>query len=192
MLPDNCWLATERLALRRMTHDDLDWLATLYSDEQVTRYLGGPKTRDQVEDMLRTRIIEYYDAHPGLGCWMTVERASGQPVGFHLINNIQGESIIQIGYGLAKPAWGRGYATEMALELMRYAFEELKLTRIAGMASLPNVASQRVLETIGLERRGERSFPHPAYAAGGPLAWFEREADAWLAERQPHTGGSLE
>ena len=60
-----------------------------------------------------------------------------------------------------------------------------------GMASLPNVASQRVLEKIGLERRGERSFPHPAYAAGGPLAWFEREADAWLAERQPSTGGSV-
>ncbi|MBK9239987.1 MAG: GNAT family N-acetyltransferase [Acidobacteria bacterium] len=191
MLPDDCWLVTERLALRRMTHDDLDWLATLYSDEEVTRYLGGLKTRDQVEDMLRTRVIEYYDTHPGLGMWMTVERASGQGVGFHLINNIQGETIIQIGYGLAKSAWGRGYATEMASALMRYAFEDLKLPRIAGMASLPNVASQRVLEKIGLERRGERSFPHPAYAAGGPLAWFEREADAWLAERQPPTGGSF-
>ncbi len=152
---------------------------------------GGLKTRDQVEDMLRTRVIEYYDTHPGLGMWMTVERASGQGVGFHLINNIQGETIIQIGYGLAKSAWGRGYATEMASALMRYAFEDLKLPRIAGMASLPNVASQRVLEKIGLERRGERSFPHPAYAAGGPLAWFEREADAWLAERQPPTGGSF-
>ena len=82
MLPDDCWLVTERLALRRMTHDDLDWLATLYSDEEVTRYLGGLKTRDQVEDMLRTRVIEYYDTHPGLGMWMTVERASGQGVGF--------------------------------------------------------------------------------------------------------------
>lgn len=190
MLPDDCWLVTERLALRRMTHDDLDWLAVLYSDEDVTRYLGGLKTRDQVEDMLRTRVIEYYDAHPGLGCWMTLDRATKGPVGFHLINNIQGESIIQIGFGLATPAWGRGYATEMASALMRYAFEDLKLPRIAGIASLPNVASQRVLEKIGLERHGERSFPHPAYAAGGPLAWFEREAEAWLAERQPHPDGS--
>ena len=187
MLPDDCWLATERLALRRMTPGDLDWLAALYSDEEVTRYLGGLKTRDQVEDMLRTRIIDYYDANPGLGMWMTVERASGQGVGFHLINNIQGESIIQIGYGLAKPAWGLGYATEMASALMRYAFEDLKLPRIAGMASLPNVASHRVLEKIGLERRGERSFSHPAYA-GAPLAWFEREADAWLAERAQEAG----
>jgi len=191
MFPDNCWLSTERLALRRMTQGDLDWLAALYSDEEVTRYLGGLKTREQVADMLRTRIIDYYDANPGLGMWMTLDRTTNEPVGFHLINNIQGETIIQIGYGLAKPAWGRGYATEMASALMRYAFEDLKLPRIAGIASLPNVASHRVLEKIGLERRGERSFPHPAYAAGGPLAWFEREADAWLAERQLHQDGSV-
>jgi hypothetical protein len=50
------------------------------------------------------------------------------------------------------------------------------------MANLDNVASQNVLRKIGLERRGERAFPHPAYAAEGPLAWFEREADAWLAD----------
>ena len=42
-------------------------------------------------------------------------------------------------------------------------------------------ASQRVLEKIGLERRGERAFPHPAYVAEGPMAWFEREKEAWLA-----------
>jgi RimJ/RimL family protein N-acetyltransferase len=51
------------------------------------------------------------------------------------------------------------------------------------MASRGNVASQRILEKIGLERRGERAFPHPAYAAEGPMAWFERDAASWLAER---------
>jgi RimJ/RimL family protein N-acetyltransferase len=49
------------------------------------------------------------------------------------------------------------------------------------MANLGNIASQRVLEKIGLERRGERAFSHPAYAAEGPMAWFERDAQAWLA-----------
>jgi [ribosomal protein S5]-alanine N-acetyltransferase len=182
---DDCWLVTERLALRRMTQDDLDWLALLHSDEEVTRYLGGLKTRDQVEDMLRTRVIDYYDAHPGLGIWMTIERATNAPVGIHLINQIQGESIVQVGFGLAKSAWGKGYATEMASALLRYAFEVLELPRMAGIANTSNVASQRVLEKIGLERRGERSFAHPAYAAEGPLAWFEREADAWLTENRP-------
>lgn len=183
MDPDHWWLTTERLALRRMNETDLDWLATLYSDTDVTRYLGGVRTRDQVADMLRTRIIEYYDAHPGLGIWMTLERATGTPVGFHLINHIQGETIIQVGYGLATSAWGKGYATEMATAVLRYGFSELNLPHLVGMAPMANIASQRVLEKIGLERRGERSFPHPAYASSGPMAWFERDRDAWLGER---------
>ena len=177
-----CWLATDRLALRKFTPADRDWLVELYADATVTRYLGGMRTPAEVDEMLRTRIIDYYDEHPGLGIWMTLERASGTRVGFHLLNNIQGESIIQIGFTLLTPYWSRGYGTEMAAAVLRYGFADLKLAVIAGMANLENIASQRVLEKIGLERRGERAFPHPAYAAQGPMAWFERERDAWLAE----------
>ena len=50
------WLTTDRLALRRFTLDDLDWLTELYSDPDVTRYLGGVKDRAKSEELLRTRI----------------------------------------------------------------------------------------------------------------------------------------
>jgi len=174
------WLTTDRLGLRQFTPADRDWLVDLYADPRVTRHLGGIRTAAQVEAMLATRILEYYVAHPGLGIWMTVERASGARVGFHLLNNIQGESIIQVGFALEESCWGRGYGTEMAAAVLRYGFTGLDLPLIVGMATLTNIASQRVLEKIGLERRGERAFPHPAYAAEGPMAWFERERDAWL------------
>ena len=177
------WLTTDRLGLRRFTRDDLDWLAALYADEDVTRYLGGTKTRAQIEAMLEERILRYYELHPTLGIWMTTERATGDRVGFHLLNHIQGESIIQIGFTLSKASWGRGYATEMAAALLRYAFVDLALPRMCGMATLANVASQRVLTKICLHRNGERRFPHPAYAAEGPMAWFERNRDEWLHER---------
>jgi [ribosomal protein S5]-alanine N-acetyltransferase len=180
----DCWLTTERLALRRITAADLDWFVEFYSDEEQARHLGGIKTREQVKDMMRTRVLEYYDAYPGLGMWMTVERETGRPIGFHLLNNIQGETIIQVGYGLVKDVWGKGYATEMAEAVLRYGFTDLALPRIAGMATLSNGASIRVLEKIGLERHGERSFPHPAYASSGPLAWFESERDVWLSKRR--------
>jgi ribosomal-protein-alanine N-acetyltransferase len=177
------WLTTERLGLRRFTTADLDWLAALYGDADVTRHLGGVKNRTQALELLNARILTYYEEHPGLGIWMTIERATGTPAGFHLLNHIRGESIIQVGYALAKPAWGKGYATEMAEAVLGYGFRQLRLPRIAGMTSLRNHASLRVLEKIGLERRGERAFPHPDYAPEGPLTWFEREAAAWLAER---------
>ena len=71
----------------------------------------------------------------------------------------------------------------MAVAILRYGFVDLRLPRIAGMANLQNHASQRVLLKIGLERRGERAFPHPAYASEGAMAWFERDAADWQAER---------
>lgn len=178
------WLTTERLGLRRFTPADLDWVAALYSDGDVTRYLGGVKSRSQAQAFLDVRILQYYDEHPGLGIWMTVNRASGEQIGFHLLNHIRGESIVQVGFTLAKSAWGAGYATEMGKAVVRYGFVDLKLPRIAGMTSLRNRASQRVLQKIGLERRGERAFPHPDYAAEGPMAWFEREREAWCAARR--------
>ena len=177
------WLTTDRLALRHFTRDDLGWLTELYSNPVVTKFLGGVKDRTKTEELLRTRILDYYDQHPGLGIWMTVERETGAGVGFHLLNHIRGESIIQTGFSLTKSAWGHGFATEMAAAVVWYGFMDLKLPRIAGMANLENHASQRVLLKIGLERRGERAFPHTDYASQGPMAWFEREAVDWLADR---------
>ena len=135
------WLTTERLGLRRFTLDDRDWLAELHSDVEVMRYLGGTKDPLQSEELLHSRILQYYQDHPGLGIWMTTERSTGTPVGFHLLNHIQGESFIQVGFALLKPAWGCGYGTEMAAAVLRYGFIGLALPHIVGMANLENRAS---------------------------------------------------
>jgi RimJ/RimL family protein N-acetyltransferase len=173
-------LETARCRLRHFTPEDRRWLRDLYADVEVTRYLGGTKTPAEVDEMFETRILRYYVDHPGLGIWLTIDKASGERLGFHLLNHIQGESIIQVGYSLMPSAWGRGIATEVAEAVLRYGFVDLGLPTIAGMTSMGNVASQKVLLKIGLERRGERAFPHPAYAAEGPLAWFERDRTTWL------------
>src|SRR5262245_12020760 len=151
----------------------------MYGDPEVTRYLGGVKTRAQAEGVMRLRILAYYDEHPGFGVWATIERATGTCVGCHVLNHIQGEEFIQVGYILFKEAWGKGFATEGAAALLRYGFDDCGLSQIVAITDLDNVASQRVLEKIGLRRRGERSFAHPSYAEHGPFAWFELDADEW-------------
>lgn len=172
-------LESERLFLRRFTSGDLDFLASLLGDGDVARFLGGVKDRAAAEATLRTRALDYYDRHPGLGMWATVERASGRLVGFHVLNHIHGEPDIQVGYALRREAWGRGYATEMTVRLLRYGFHDLGLPQIVAITNLDNVASQRVLEKAGLVRRGERSFPHPALADQGPMAWYEANRPMW-------------
>lgn len=167
--------------MRRFSPADIDWLARLYADPEVTRHVGGPRNRAAVAEFLDARVLQYYDEHPGLGLWMTIERRTGKPVGFHNLNHIQGESFIQVGFMLLKEGWGRGFASEMALALLGYGFIDLGLPHIVGMTGLNNLPAQRVLRNIGLARNGERAFP--AYASAGRQAWFERHASDWLAER---------
>jgi len=172
-------LESERLRVRRFTLDDLDLLASLLGDAEVTRHLGGVKDRAGAEATLRTRALDYYAQHPGLGMWATIERATGRPVGFHVLNHIHGETDIQVGYALFRDAWGLGYATEMSVRLLRYGFDDLALPRICAITNLDNTASQRVLVKAGLVRKGERAFPHPALAGEGPMAWFEADRATW-------------
>jgi [ribosomal protein S5]-alanine N-acetyltransferase len=175
-------LGSPRLLLRRFTPADLPLLTALNADPQVMRYLGGVMSPQQTRSMLESRILAYYEANPGLGVWATLLRDSGDCIGFHLLNHIQGESLIQVGYRLFPRYWGQGYATEMSKALLRYGYTQLELPSIVAITALENLSSQHALLKAGLRRNGERSFPHPAYAAYGPHAWFEGAAEAWLAE----------
>lgn len=176
-------LSTARLVLRRYTMADLPSLVALNADAEVMRYLGGPTTAEATRQMLESRILRYYEDHPGFGVWVTQLRATGEVIGFHLLNHIQGESLIQVGYRLARPYWGQGYATEMSVALLEYGFVRHRLQQIVGITHPDNAGSQHVLRKVGLQQRADRAFAHPAYAALGPLSFFERDAASWLAER---------
>ena len=175
-------LSTQRLVLRRFTAADLDQLDRLNRDAEVMRHLGGVASREHTRAMLEQRILSYYDEQPGLGVWATLERGSGQCIGFNLLNHIRGEQHIQVGYRLFPAYWGRGYATEMSVALLRYGFANLGLRTITAITAPDNRDSQNVLLKSGLQRRGERAFAHPAYAQWGAMPWFVRDAADWLAE----------
>jgi [ribosomal protein S5]-alanine N-acetyltransferase len=114
--------------------------------------------------------------------WITMARETEAPIGFHVLSHIPEEAFVQVGFFLTPHAWGRGFGTEMARALLSHGFGELALPQIVAIAALDNERSHRVLHKIGLRRNGERLFEYPAYAAMGPLAWFERDREAWLAE----------
>ncbi len=175
-------LETQRLKLRRFTPEDEALLYTLNSNPNVMRHLGGPMSAEANRSMLEGRILGYYEQHPGLGVWATCLRDTDRCVGFHLLNHVQGESLIQVGYRLFEADWGKGYATEMSIALLRYGFTTLGLPLLMANAALDNQASQHALLKSGLHRQGERAFAHPAYAPFGPLAYFERRSADWLAQ----------
>jgi len=149
------WLETLRLELREFVPADRHELERLDTDPRVMKYIGDGRvaTKDETAAAIR-RVCRHYALYPGLGNWRASRREDGRFVGWFSLKYIPDTIEIEVGYRLVPEAWGRGYATEGASELVRYGFDDLGLDRIIGITHRDNAASQRVLEKAGLRDAG--------------------------------------
>jgi len=146
-------LKTERLILRRFIIEDLNDLFVLYSNPEIRRYFpDGVKNYEDTKEELEWFINGHPD-HPELGLWATVHKETGKFIGRCglLPWEIEGELYVEIAYLLGKTYWHQGFATEAALGIMKYGFENLNLSHLICMIHPENLASQRVAERIGME-----------------------------------------
>ncbi len=77
--------------------------------------------------------------------------------------------IVEIGWRLSSHHWGKGYATEAAKAVLRYAFTELNLIEIISFTVKANTKSRRVMEKIGLHHSVADDFDHPKLDENSPL-----------------------
>jgi RimJ/RimL family protein N-acetyltransferase len=156
------FLETERLTLRRFTKADVVNLVELDSDPEVMRYLnGGVATpRELVEREILPRFLGYYERYAGFGVWAAVEKAGGAFVGWFSFRPPDDSRLdeVELGYRLRRSAWGQGYATEGARTLIRKGFDDLGVRQVVATTYERNLASRRVMETVGMTRM--RSY-HP-------------------------------
>lgn len=145
-------LETERLVLRWMTMEDLDALYALYHGEDVRKYYseGIPsyeETRAQLDWMVNVCYAKY-----GFGYWAALDKKTGEFIGRCGLYpwTIEGRDEVEVVYMFFKPYWGQGLGTEAARAIVRYAFENLGLTRIIAVINPGNRASARVAEKIGM------------------------------------------
>jgi len=160
---------TERLILRRWTLTDRVPFAELNADEEVRRHFVRTLTRAE-SDASIDRFEACFDTH-GYGLWAVERRDTGEFIGFTGLNpmpaGIPGEGGVEVGWRLARAHWGHGFATEAALESLRFAFDELGLTHVNSITALGNTRSRSVMERIGMRQHG--LFEHPAVPEGNPL-----------------------
>ena len=90
-----------------------------------------------------------------------VERETGAVVGYAGIELREGGP--ELGYSLARAAWGRGYATEAAAAWLGHAFGDLGLERVEALVAAANSASIHVLEKVGMHPAGERTVEGHAW-----------------------------
>ena len=155
-------LATERLELRWLTPDDAPALLAVFGDPAVCRYWSRPPLPDLVAAEELQREIAQLFAERSLFQWGVVERGTSAVIGTGTLAALSAEHRrAEIGFALARTAWGRGYAREVVAALLAFAFDTLGLHRVEADVDPRNAPSIRTLEGAGFVREGcqrERYF----------------------------------
>jgi len=165
-------ITTDRLILRQWRDSDLDPWAALNADPEVMRHFPAVHTRLE-SDAMAAGNRDYIDQH-GFGLWAVELRSDGQFLGFVGLKGLPEANplapAVEAGWRLASQAWGRGYATEAATAAMADGFERLGLERIVAFTARQNLPSQAVMGRLGMTRRDDLDFDHPALPAGHRLS----------------------
>ena len=142
-------LETERLVLRAFRPGDYEAHASMLADPLVTRYLGDGKPLDR-HDAWRVlaTIIGHWELR-GYGLWALTRRGDDRMIGRVGFMNPEGWPGFEVGWTLARAAWGNGYATEAARRALEYAFDVLGEEKVISVIHPENAASIRVAEKIG-------------------------------------------
>ena len=158
-------LTTERLHLRPFTAADQRAIHAVYSDPEVMRYVGHGAHTTVDETIAALRIYGEVLERRGFSFLAVTERATGALIGDGGLHPLSDD--VELGYTLARDAWGRGYATELGRALLAHAFEVLRVPRVIAQVEPANAASRHVLEKLGMTERETRvayGRPHLLYA----------------------------
>ncbi|MFY9913794.1 MAG: GNAT family N-acetyltransferase [Nocardioidaceae bacterium] len=161
---------TERLQLRAWRPSDRDAFAALNADAEVMRYFPGRQSRaesDGFADRIESRM-----AALGYGLWALETVDTGSFLGFTGLNpmpkDVPGSGGIEVGWRLARSAWGYGYATEAGRAALAVAFDLAAYDEVWSLTASTNVPSRAVMERLGL--RHVATALHPALDPDSPIA----------------------
>ena len=159
-------LATQRLTLRPFHILDAEPMYHIFCDAEVMRFSDGVKTKEWVQTWLRTCLERYYTTW-GFGPYAVMEKKSKDVIGYcglFYFPDVNGHLEVEIGYRLARSAWGYGYATEAASAVREYAFFTLGIKRLIAIIDPSNAASIRVAQKIGMHYEQDvmfEDYTHP-------------------------------
>jgi len=160
-------LETARLILREFIPEDAEALAQVLSDPETMRYYPAPIDRTGVKEWIRRNRRRYQE--DGVGLWAMVLKSTGEMIGDCgiILQQVDGESLYEIGYHLRRDLWGRGLATEAAVACREWGFANFPVDRLISLIRPENLPSCRVAErnsmTIWKEVRW-RGLRHCVYS----------------------------
>lgn len=148
-------LETERLYLRPFQEEDAPFLLELNSDEEVMRYTGDHAFENL--EAARKFAVDYHTNLNGqfvlynMGRRAVIRKEDDAFLGWSGLKNHKEEAFVDIGYRFLKKHWGKGYATESGLEVLRHAFQDHGLNKLVAHIHELNYGSQAVAKKLGMQ-----------------------------------------
>lgn len=172
-------LRTANLKLRPCIPSDQNDFINLERDPEVMRFLNGGAVDHARTDPEKVTFLMPRGTESDV--WTVQRIDDGVFVGWFYLSS-QGDGVAEIGYRLRRDAWGKGYASEAALELVGWAFETTNVEKLVACTMATNIGSRRVMEKIGM--RYDRTVPiedatFPGTEQGE--VWYEMTRSEWRA-----------
>lgn len=145
------YIETERLLLRGLRPRDAGFLIGMLSEPRVMRWLfsGVPMDQESAKSFLES---EFSFGRKPIGLGSLYERSPARLIGFAGIIPCRylDRADFEFGFALREDSWGKGYAKEIGRAQIEYSFNNLRVDRLLALAHPQNLASLKVLETIGM------------------------------------------
>jgi len=164
-------LETERMTLREMRQSDFPALCGILQDAEVMYAYGRAFDDAETQAWIDKQLQRYRET--GVGLWAAVLKETGEMIGLGglIVQDCDGEQVLEIGYFLQKAHWHRGYATEAAIACKHYAFGALGAEEVCSIIREDNYASQNVARRNGMAVR-KRYIKNNGYNTGVPHLVF--------------------
>ena len=172
-------LETDRLLLRPPIAEDLDGWEAFGADPETMRFMGGVQPRAAVW-RAHAMMAGSWALH-GFGMFAVIEKETGRWVGRLGPWRPEGWPGTEVGWGLLRSAWGRGYASEGATAVMHWEVDFLDWTDIIHVIAPDNAASKSVARRLGATNRGPGRLPEPVQDSFVEL--WGQTAEEWKARR---------
>jgi RimJ/RimL family protein N-acetyltransferase len=165
-------IETKRLLLREWQSANLAVFTRINQDPRVLEFLPAPLSLEETAAWI-DRIKKHFADH-GFGLWAATLKDNGELIGYVGLNvpafDAHFTPCIEIGWRLASEHWGKGYATEAALAVLKVGFKEFGLDEIVSFTVPANNRSIHVMEKIGMMRDHGGDFSHPKLPVDHPLS----------------------
>ncbi len=172
--------SSDRLDFRKVSQSDFENWLPFFEDPNTSKYwVSEPQTPVQAcQNWFKRQFQRYANDLGGMNA--LIDKVSGQMVGHCglLVQSVDGQTELEVGYSLLPQYWGLGYASEAAQKCRDFSFNHCLSDSLISIISLTNIPSEKVAYANGMKIDKQTEYN------SNQVNIFRIKRDLWLSMRQ--------